>query len=299
DGTFDQSAPLHEAGALYALAAAESKRLAPVGQWNRGKVVVRGWQIEHWLNGQRLLSLDLASEEGRALIAASKFAEMPLFATQSVGHIALQDHGDAVAYRSLKVRVLDGGVHSVRLFNGSDLTGWRGYHEGDPPLESVWTVVGGGILVCSGEPMGYLYTEAEYENFVLELDWRWDPATRAGGNSGVLLRVGGEPGIWPRSLEAQLKSGSAGDFHVFGDFSVGVLPERPRGRRGSAALRNENPPGQWNHYRITVDRSLVTLEINGQIVNQAAMVESQPGPIGLQSEGAPIHFKDIVLTPLE
>ena len=299
DAYFAEPAPLHEAGALYALAAAETKHLAPVGGWNRGKVVVRGWAIEHWLNGERLLSLDLASDEGRARIAASKFGQMPLFATQSVGHLALQDHGDAVAYRSLKVRELDGGVHAVRLFNGRDLSGWRGFHEGDPALDSVWTVGGGGILVCKGEPRGYLISEAAYESFVLELDWRWDPETRVGGNSGVLVRVTGEDTIWPRSLEAQLKSGSAGDFHVFGDFSVGALPERPAGRRGSAAVRNENPPGQWNHYRITVDQNLVTLEINGLIVNQAAGVEVLPGHIALQSEGAPIHFKDIVLTPID
>lgn len=299
DAYFDQPAPLHEAGALYALAAAESKQLAPVGRWNRGKVVVRGWTIEHWLNGARLLTLDLAGDEGRARVAASKFAEMPLFATQAVGHLALQDHGDAVAYRNLKVREIDSGVHSVRLFNGRDLSGWRGFHEGDVATETVWSVAGGGILVCSGAPRGYLYTEKQYENFVLELDWRWDPQTRAGGNSGVLLRVGGEDAVWPSSIEAQLKSGSAGDFHVFGDFQVGVLAAGPDGRRGAATMRSENPVGQWNHYRIAVDQNMVTLEVNGMMLNQALGVQIRPGRIALQSEGAPVHFKDIVLTPIE
>jgi type 1 glutamine amidotransferase len=299
DAYFAEPDALHEAGALYALAAAESKTLLPVGSFNRGRIVVRGWSIEHWLNGRRLFHCDLESEDGRARLAASKFAQMPLFAQADVGHIALQDHGDAVAYRSLKVRELDGGAHALRLFNGSDLAGWQGFHEGGAAPGSAWKVIGGGILACAGTPTGYLFTEKYYESYVLELDWRWDPEARAGGNSGVLLRVGGEPRIWPRSLEAQLKSGSAGDFHVFGDFVVGALPERGNARRGSAALRTENPVGQWNHYRISVDRGVVTLEVNGALVNQAVGVEILPGRIGLQSEGGAIQFKDILLTPIE
>lgn len=298
DAYFAEPAPLHEAGALYAIAAAESKHLAPVGGWNRGKVVLRGWSIEHWLNGERLLACDLASEDGRARVAASKFAQMPLFARRPIGAIALQDHGDAVAYRSIRMRELDGGVHAERLFNGSDLAGWQVLHEGGAPAQGTWTVAAGGILACTGAPKGYLFTEKEYESYVLELDWRWDPETRVGGNSGVLLRVIGEPAIWPKCFEAQLESGNAGDFHFFQGFGVGALPARPDGTRGSAAVRNENPPGQWNHYRISVDGSVVTLEINGLLVNQAVGVDVVPGRIGLQSEGAPIQFKDIVLTPI-
>jgi hypothetical protein len=77
-----------------------------VGEWNSGRIVVRGWNIEHWLNGTRIITADLASPEGKALIAASKFKTWPKFATLSRGHIALQDHGDAVSYRSIKLREL-------------------------------------------------------------------------------------------------------------------------------------------------------------------------------------------------
>ena len=101
----EEPQPLHEAGALYAIAPAEGKQLLPVGSFNRGKVVVDGWHVEHWLNGARVLTCDLASPDGKARIAASKFAQMPLFATLARGRIALQDHGDGVAYRNLKLRV--------------------------------------------------------------------------------------------------------------------------------------------------------------------------------------------------
>ena len=78
----------------------------PVGEWNLAKVVVKGWRVEHWLNGKKLLEADLASPEGKAMIAGSKFKPQAKFATLTEGHIVLQDHGDVVYYRSLKVRAL-------------------------------------------------------------------------------------------------------------------------------------------------------------------------------------------------
>lgn len=97
----------HLAGSLYDLGPATPRHLPkPVGEWNQGRIVVRGWTIEHWLNGTKIISADLASPEGKAMIAASKFKTWPKFATLSRGHIALQDHGDVVAYRSIKLREL-------------------------------------------------------------------------------------------------------------------------------------------------------------------------------------------------
>lgn len=95
--------PRTAAAALYALAPAQGKALAPVGEWNEGRIVVRGWRVEHWLNGTKVVELDLASESARAAIAASKFSTMPHFATLERGRIALQDHGDDVSFRSLRI----------------------------------------------------------------------------------------------------------------------------------------------------------------------------------------------------
>ena len=106
DATFDDPSPLQSAAALYALAAAEHTQPMPVGSFNRGKIVARGWSIEHWLNGELILTCDLASEDGRARIAASKFAALPLFAKSLRGHVALQDHGNEVGYCNLKLREL-------------------------------------------------------------------------------------------------------------------------------------------------------------------------------------------------
>ena len=97
----------HLAGSLYDLGPPTRRDLPkPVGEWNSARIVIRGWKIEHWLNGTLVIAADLASPEGKAMIAGSKFKAWPKFATLARGHIALQDHGDAVSYRSLKLREL-------------------------------------------------------------------------------------------------------------------------------------------------------------------------------------------------
>lgn len=101
----DGKNPKTSAGALYALIAANSeKKLKPVGEWNQGKIVLKGTQLEHWLNGHKVVALDLGSPEAKRLIAQSKFKELPKFAQEPVGHICFQDHGDNVWYRNIRIR---------------------------------------------------------------------------------------------------------------------------------------------------------------------------------------------------
>lgn len=97
----------HLAGSLYDIGPEAPRGLPkPVGEWNTSRLIVRGWKVEHWLNGVKVVALDLASAEGKAAIGASKFKEWPKFASLSRGHIAFQDHGDVVSYRSIKIREL-------------------------------------------------------------------------------------------------------------------------------------------------------------------------------------------------
>jgi hypothetical protein len=97
----------HLAGSLYDLANEAPRNLPkPVGEWNSSRLVVRGWKVEHWLNGTKIIAIDLASPEGKAAIAKSKFKDWPKFASLLRGHIALQDHGHVVSYRAIKIRDL-------------------------------------------------------------------------------------------------------------------------------------------------------------------------------------------------
>jgi hypothetical protein len=102
----DRFNPKHLAGALYDLVAPPKDLTQPVGAWNHTRIIVRGWHIEHWLNGEKIVDVDLASPEGVALKMHSKFSSMPHFAAFARGHIALQDHDGMVAFRNIKIRDL-------------------------------------------------------------------------------------------------------------------------------------------------------------------------------------------------
>jgi hypothetical protein len=103
----DNKIPSHRAGALYDLIAPNAtKRLAPVGQWNHSRIVMRGNHGEHWLNGTIIVEFDLGTPYMDSMLAKSKYRAIAGFADRRKGHIILQDHGDAVFYRNIKIREL-------------------------------------------------------------------------------------------------------------------------------------------------------------------------------------------------
>ncbi len=105
----DGKLPTHRAGALYDLVAPNAaKHLNPVGQWNQSRVIFRGNHGEHWLNGARIVVFELGTPQMDSALAASKFRTLPWFGQRRTegGHIILQDHGDEVYFRNIKVRPL-------------------------------------------------------------------------------------------------------------------------------------------------------------------------------------------------
>jgi len=92
---------------LYALIPCSAeKKLKPVGEWNEAKLLMKNNHVEHWLNGVKVVEYEWGSDDIKKLIAASKFAKMPKFMTNAKGRIDLQDHGDEVSFRNIKIRVL-------------------------------------------------------------------------------------------------------------------------------------------------------------------------------------------------
>ena len=101
----DNKVATHRAGALYDLFAPnDKKRLKPVGEWNSSRIVFRGNHGEHWLNGAQIVSFDLGTPRMDSTLAKSKYRVLKGFADRRSGHIILQDHGDEVFYRDIKIR---------------------------------------------------------------------------------------------------------------------------------------------------------------------------------------------------
>lgn len=102
----DGKSRLTSAGANYGLYPAPRGVVRPAGQWNRVRLVVDGNHVEHWLNGTRVVDYELGSPDWQARVAKSKFAAWPEYGKAAEGFIGLQDHGDRVAYRNIKIRIL-------------------------------------------------------------------------------------------------------------------------------------------------------------------------------------------------
>jgi Domain of Unknown Function (DUF1080) len=95
-----------QAGANYDMIPLSEPAVNPVGQWNHVKLVVNKGHVEHWLNGKKVVEYQFGSPEWEALVKESKFASMPGYGKIKKGHIALQDHGDKVWYKNIKIRTL-------------------------------------------------------------------------------------------------------------------------------------------------------------------------------------------------
>lgn len=186
----------------------------------------------------------------------------------------------------------------IALFNGKDLAGWKQVLD-DPKADPAKTwQVADGVIHCSGRPAGYIRTEQSFKNYFLAIEWRW-PAEPT--NSGVLLHMQGADQVWPKSVEAQLQSGQAGDFWLID----GATAQVDDARRNPGASINvkalghaERPVGEWNRYEITCIDGHVVLVINGELMNIGRNCTPNEGFICLQSEGSPIDFRKVELTPI-
>jgi len=196
------------------------------------------------------------------------------------------------------------------LFNDRDLTGWVNVncHPGT-------FFVKDGEIVTTGTPTGFLRTEKQYENFVLEMDWMHVNKTEV-GNSGLFVWGDPLPAVgtpYTRGIEVQVlvnleykdkKTGkitatSHGD--LFSIHGANCVPDRPHPLGWERCLPSENRAkggGEWNHYKVTANNGVIKLEVNGKEVSGVSKCTPRKGYLALESEGAECHFKNIRLREL-
>ena len=138
---------------------------------------------------------------------------------------------------------------------------------------------------------------------MLTLEWRW-PAGTEGGNNGVLVHAStprAHRGSGRSRSRCSCSRANAGDFWVIGtDLDVPDEATRKEGRRHKNLTDDsEKPVGEWNRMEITCEGDTIRVKVNGDSVNEATNCTVTRGAICLQSEGAPIEFRSIVLAPLK
>jgi hypothetical protein len=184
------------------------------------------------------------------------------------------------------------------LFNGTDLAGWKFRLPGDADPKKTFSVKDG-VIVVTGRPNGFFYTDKSYKDYVLRFDWRYKrPATLTDdskflGNSGCLVHIhhpdkGAVGGIWPQCVEVQGMNLNHGQL-LF-------LKAKGKGKWDKKAKdKATHKVGEWNTTEVTCKADgTIEVKINGTPV-ASGKSDLTEGHIGFQSEGAEIHFRNIKL----
>lgn len=204
-------------------------------------------------------------------------------------------------------------AETLSLFNGTDLSGWHAdvpALDKDPDGKNPF-VVRDRLLVSLGTPGGHLISDDVFENYRLEVEYRFAAKP---GNCGVLVHASTPRalyGMFPQSLEVQMQSGDAGDFWcIVEDIQVPNMEER-RGPKENWGItegkerriknltdNSEKTPGEWNNMIIECRDDTVKVWVNGDLVNEGHDCTATKGHLAIQAEGSEVEFRKLELTPL-
>lgn len=202
---------------------------------------------------------------------------------------------------------------SISLFNGKDLKGWHTdvpAKDKKPDIKPTF-IVREGNLVSLGRPAGHIITDDAYQNYRLEVEYRFAAKP---GNCGVLVHASTPRALYkmfPKSIEVQMNHKHAGDFWcIREDISVPNMVERrgPKKNWGvteGKARRilnltddSEKKVGEWNTMVIECLKDQVKVWVNGDLVNHGSKCTASKGQIALQAEGSEVEFRKLLLTPI-
>jgi hypothetical protein len=204
-------------------------------------------------------------------------------------------------------------AQSSSLFNGKDLKGW---HIDIPEMDTNAAainpfIIRNGLLVSLGTPQGHLITDSVYQNFRLDIEYRF--AARP-GNCGVLV-FASTPRVlykmFPKSIEVQLMHKNAGDFWCIGEDIAVPDMETRRGPKANWGVTDgkerrvknltdssERPLGEWNSMTVECVSNSINVWVNGDLVNYGFNATASKGNIALQAEGSEVEFRRVELTPI-
>jgi len=203
------------------------------------------------------------------------------------------------------------------LFNGKNLDGWVNVNCAPDTF-----YVKDNEIITTGQPIGFLRTAKQYENFLCEFEWKHiPPKPDAVGNSGFFVwcdafpAATGGPGLNPfaRGVEVQVlvnleyrdkKTGkvtatSHGD--LFSIHGAHCVPDRPHPLGWERCLPSENRAkgaGEWNHYRVEGHDGRITLAVNGKVVSGVSKCSPRKGYLALEAEGSECHFRNLRIKEL-
>jgi hypothetical protein len=201
----------------------------------------------------------------------------------------------------------------ISLFNGTTLEGW---HADVPEMDKNADarnpfIIRSGMLVSLGTPGGHLITDQVYQDYRLEIEYRFADKP---GNCGVLVHASAPRalyGMFPRSLEVQMMHENAGDFWcIVEDISVPDMESR-RGPRENWGITegkerrivnltddSENPVGAWNTMAVECLGREIKVWVNGDLVNHGFDCTAREGRIAIQAEGSEVEFRRLALRPI-
>lgn len=207
----------------------------------------------------------------------------------------------------------DNRKHTVHLFNGKDLEGWHmdvPEMDKNPKMASPFEVKND-VLISRGNPKGHLITDKVYQNYRLEVEYRFSATP---GNCGVLIHASTPRALYdmfPQSLEVQMQYLDAGDFWcIREDIKVPNMENRrgPKEKWGATEGKerrivnltdgSEKPAGEWNTMIIECKGRSVKVWVNGDLVNNGTNCTAKKGQIALQAEGSEVEFRKVDLTPI-
>jgi len=307
-GKWGKLKPEQYHGSIYGVVAAQKGALNPPGEWNTEEVIANGRQIKVVVNGITILDTNLNEINDPA-----KIAKHPgLFRDR--GHLGFLGHNDYIEFRNIRIKELshtDAQEGFNSLFNGKNLTGWKGL-VGDPKKRATmspatlteaqakaddlaaanWKVEAG-ALVYRGTNYDNLCTVKDYVNFELLAEWKIEPYA----DSGFYLRGTPQVQIWDPFTQPTKNGSEVGSGGLYNNKTNTNKP----------LLVADKPIGEWNQMHIIMAGDKVHVFLNGELVVNGTELENYwqrdlpvlPfGPIELQAHKSVVWFKNLYIREL-